>query len=82
MTSRAMDIGKYGKIVKYFVCIFILMRDRTGCLKTSRENFLTGIHLVGGKEPICQCRRQKRGGFLGQEESLEKEVATHSSILA
>jgi len=58
------------------------MRDCTGYLKTSRANLLTSIHLVGGKEPICQCRRQKRGGFLGQEESLEKEMATHPSILA
>ena len=36
---------------------------------------------ASGKEPACLCRRH---GFdpLGQEEPLEKEMATHSSILA
>ena len=36
---------------------------------------------LSGKEPTCQCRRR---GFdsLGQEDLLEKEMATHSSILA
>ena len=39
---------------------------------------------TSGKEPICQCRRCKRHGVqsLGQEDTLEKEMATHSSILA
>ena len=32
-----------------------------------------------GKEPTCQSRRH--GSFLGQEDPLEKEMATHSSIL-
>ena len=32
------------------------------------------------KEPTCQCRRQVQ--FPGQEDPLEKEMATHSSILA
>ena len=38
-----------------------------------------------GKEPTCQCRRHKRGRFdpwIDQEDPLEKEMATHSSILA
>ena len=36
-----------------------------------------------GKEPACHCRRQeKRVWSLGQEDLLEKETATHSSILA
>ena len=35
-----------------------------------------------GKEPSCQRRRCKRPRSLGQEDSLEKEMATHSSILA
>ena len=35
---------------------------------------------LSGKESACQCRR--RVGSLGQEESLEEEMATHSSILA
>ena len=35
------------------------------------------------KEPTCQCRRQKTlGQSLGQEDHLEKDMATHSSILA
>ena len=32
-----------------------------------------------GKEPACQCKTQLRS--LGQEDPLEKEMATHSSIL-
>jgi len=37
---------------------------------------------ASGKEPACQCRRCKRhGSILGQEDSLEKGMATHSSIL-
>ena len=36
-----------------------------------------------GKESACQCRRHRRDGFdLGQEDPLEKGMATHSSILA
>ena len=43
--------------------------------------------LPGGasvKEPAYQCRRHKRLGFdpLGQEDPLEKDMATHSSVLA
>ena len=37
------------------------------------------------KEPTCQCRRHIRhrsDPCLGQEEALEKEIATHSNILA
>ena len=41
---------------------------------------------VSGKEPTCQCRRPKRQETwvrsLGQEDPLEKEMTTHSSILA
>ena len=39
---------------------------------------------TNGKEPACHCRRQKRRGFdpWCQEDPLEKEMATHSSILA
>ena len=33
------------------------------------------------KKSACQCRRRKRQ-FLGWEDPLEKEMATHSSILA
>ena len=37
-----------------------------------------------GKEPTCQCRRCKRHGFdpWVREDLLEKDTATHSSILA
>ena len=38
---------------------------------------------TSGKEPACQFRRRETWvQFLGQEDSLEKEMATHSSILA
>ena len=39
---------------------------------------------ASGKELSCQCRRHKERQVrsLGQEDPLEKEMATHSSILA
>ena len=38
---------------------------------------------ISGKEPTCQCRRCRRRVLsLDQEYPLEKEMATHSSILA
>ena len=38
---------------------------------------------TGGKEPACQCRRCEMWVWsLGWEDPLEKEMATHSSILA
>ena len=50
------------------------------------ENPLTHVGFPGGtsgKEPICQCRRHEiRVQSLGQEDSLEEGMATHSSILA
>ena len=37
---------------------------------------------ASSEEPACQCRRHKRQiRFLGQEDPLEEEMATHSSIL-
>ena len=37
---------------------------------------------ASGKEPACQCRRLDTWvQSLGQEDPLEKEMATHSSIL-
>ena len=47
----------------------------------SMWGFPTGAN---GKEPACQCRRHKetRVQSLGQGNSLEKEMATHSIILA
>ena len=37
---------------------------------------------LSGKEPACQCRRCKFDPCLGQEEPLEKEMATHPSIVS
>ena len=38
---------------------------------------------LSGKEPPCQCRSQEmQVRSLGQEDPLEEEMATHSSILA
>jgi len=39
---------------------------------------------ASSKEPACQCRRHERMPVrsLGQEDSLEEEMATHSSIPA
>ena len=45
-------------------------------------NFFPGG--TSGKEPTCRCRRYKRLGFdpwVGKI-PLEKEMATHSSVLA
>ena len=40
--------------------------------------------VTSGKEHACQCRRHKRQWvrFLGHEDPLEEDMATHSSILA
>ena len=39
---------------------------------------------LSGKESTCQCRRHRETWVrsLGQEDPLEQEMATHSSILA
>jgi len=40
---------------------------------------------ISGKESACQCRRQMQEmqvRFLGREDPLEEEMATHSSMLA
>ena len=38
---------------------------------------------LSGKEPTCQCKMQEmQVQSLGQEDPLEEELATHSSILA
>ena len=37
---------------------------------------------TSGKESICQCSGHKRHGLIPQEDPLEKEMATHSSVLA
>ena len=55
------------------VMIIQLLRDEMGFPGGSAD-----------KEPACQCRRHKRSWVrsVGQEDPLEKEMATHSSILA
>ena len=48
----------------------------------SLQYFLAGLsRWFSAKESASQCRRW-RVGFLGQEDPLEKEMATYSSILA
>ena len=38
---------------------------------------------LSGKESACQCRRSRDSGSIpGQKNPLEKEIATHSNILA
>ena len=38
---------------------------------------------TSGKESTCQCRRHRDSvGSLGQEDPLQEEMASHSSILA
>ena len=49
-------------------------------LNTGRRGFPGSS---AGKEPICQCRRNKRCGFsLGGKDPMEKEMAAYSCILA
>jgi len=44
---------------------------------------LGASQVVGGEESPCQCRRLEMWvQFLGWEDPLEKEIATHSSIFA
>ena len=63
--------------------------DWDGHVNTCTSIYEMGLpRWLGGKEFAYQCRRCKRRGFdpwvryLGQEDSLEKEMATHFSILA
>ena len=61
----------------------------TFCLESINDITVTYLKSVGfpggasSKEPSCQCRRHEtRVQSLVQENPLEKEMATHSSILA
>ena len=50
------------------------------CLSISFQGLLWWLT---GKESTCQCKRQEmQVQSLGQEDPLEKEMVTHSSILA
>ena len=57
-----------------------------GAITSKREVLLFTVlpRWHGGKEPACQCGETQEMQFLslGQEDSLESEMATHSSILA
>ena len=59
-----------------------LQKDKTFSTHLlSKGTFLSGLSWwCSGKEDTCQCRRRVQS--LGQEDPLEKETATHSSILA
>ena len=51
---------------------------RSGSLTDGRE-----VTHDSGEEPACWCRRHKSAGSVpGQEDPLEKGMATHSSVLA
>ena len=58
------------------------------CWKVTHPKPVTGFPGgASGKESVCQCRRHKRCHWtqvqsLGQEDTLEELMATHSSILA
>ena len=56
-------------------CILVLNIEYT----PTQEGFPGGL---AGKESACQCRRHKRHGFPSFPFLLEKEMATHSRILA
>ena len=57
--------------------VYGVAQSRTGLKRLSRSS-------SSDEESICQSRRYKRTGFnpLGQEDPLEKKMATQSSILA
>ena len=59
----------------------VRLPGETGCLGKLELTCFPGG--TSGKEPTCQCRRHETWvPSLGQEDALEKEMATHSSILA
>ena len=80
-----------------FVSLFCLPGPESSCRKTlatpgkqiGRDLHTVWVMVVGGggtsgQEPACQCRRQKekRARFLGLEDPLEEEMASHTSVLA
>ena len=48
------------------------------------EGYIITKRTISGKESACQYKETQAMGvqFLGQKDPLEKEMATHSSILA
>ena len=69
-------------IVLFFLQVPFSEKDaESSRIKEEKEVGRQGLpRWLTGKEPTCQSRR--RGSSLGQEDPLEKEMATHSSILA
>ena len=57
------------------ILLGLIQRAFVSCDMTQSRGFPGGSVV---KEPTCQCRRC----FLGQEDPLEEDMATHSSILA
>ena len=60
---------KAGKLAFFFNLLVVLLPVCFPCGASS-------------KEPACQCQRQTQVQSLSWEDPLEKEMATHSSILA
>ena len=58
--------------------------SRRKIFKVKSSQYLGFPGGTSGKEPACQCRRHNktRVRSLGREDPLEKEMATHSSVLA
>ena len=56
------------EVILFFVTCFYQLIIHLGCFPGGSD----------GRESACQCRR----GYLGGEDPLEEEMATHSSILA
>ena len=49
-------------------------------MKTKRNRWVAGGFFTTSTKPACKCRRHKR--FLGGEDALKEDMATHSNILA
>ena len=63
--------------------VVIRVRDLSFVQILDQLTFLKGFpRWLSGKEFACQCRRCRRHWSLGQEDTLEEEMATCSSILA
>ena len=77
-------------LLEIFAFIFIncidnnfLVMSLSGFSVRVSKNWASQV-AASGKEPTCQCRRHKRWQVRsqGQEDPLEKRLATHSNILA
>ena len=77
--------------VRLFVTLWTVAHQAPLSMGFSREEYWSGLPcpllrgflgVASGKEPTCECRRPGFDQFLGQEDPLDEEMATHSSILA